>query len=107
MKGVAWKDFRRGDDYFYVIQLNGIRGKREEKRVKKYFKDWRFHGEGFDPKSKEVTLLFNKSFPSDEDWKSWARLFPHELVEVGKSGKKKPYKLGTDYINSPRRKHNE
>jgi|TARA_R110002051_G_scaffold23599_1_gene59375 hypothetical protein len=106
MKGVAWKDFKNGDKYFYVIQLNGIRGKREEKKIKKIFKEWKFHGEGFDPKKKEITLLFRKGFTSDDEWKSWARSFPHELIEVGKSGKKKPYNLGAAFLNSRRKNKN-
>lgn len=106
MKGVAWKVFRKDDRFFYVVQLNEIKGKREENKIKKIFKEWRFHGEGFDPKKKEVTLLFRKGFSTEDEWKAWARSFPHELVEVGKSGKQKPYKLGTAYLNSPRRKNN-
>jgi len=103
VKGIAWKDFRKGDQYYYVIQVNEIKGKREENRVKKYFKDWSMHGDGYDPSKKEVTLMFRKNFSSEDEWKSWARSFPHRLVEVGKSGKNKPYKLGLDYLNSPRR----
>jgi hypothetical protein len=106
MEAVAWKHFRSGKDYFYVIQLNGIKGTRQKKEIEKFLKDWNLHGEGFNPKDKRMTLLFQKSFDSDESWKSWAQLFPYTLVELGKSGKKKPYKLGLDYINSPRRRKN-
>lgn len=104
MEAVAWKHFRSGNDYYYVIQLNNIKGVRQKREIEKHLRDWKFHGEGFDPKNKEMTLLFRKSFDSDESWKSWAQLFPYALIEVGKSGKKKPYKLGLDYINSPRRR---
>ena len=106
MEAVAWKHFRSGDNYYYIIQLDNIKGARQKKEIQKYLKDWSFHGEGFNPKNKEVTLLFRKSFDSDQSWKSWAQRFPYALVEVGKSGKKKPYKLGLEYINSPRRKRN-
>jgi hypothetical protein len=106
MTCTAWKDFKKGDDFVYVIQLDGIRGKREENRMRKYFESWRYRGDGYDPSNKVTTLFFHKMFPSEDEWKSWARSFPHILVEVGKSGKRKPYKLGFDYINSPRRKKN-
>lgn len=106
MEAVAWKHFRNGNDYFYVIQLDNIKGIRQKNEMEKYLKDWNRHGEGFNPKNKRVTLLFRKSFESDESWKSWAQSFPYTLVELGKSGKKKPYKLGLDYINSRRRRNN-
>jgi hypothetical protein len=102
MEAVAWKHFRSGDTYFYVVQINNIKGVRAENRVKKDFKDWDFHGEGFDPKKKAITLMFRRGFTGDDDWIEWAREFPHDLIEVGKSGKKKPYKLGSDYKNSRR-----
>lgn len=106
MEATAWKHFRSGPDYFYVIQMDDVKGTRQKKEIEKCLKDWNLHGEGFNPKSKKTTLLFRKSFDSDESWKSWAQLFPYALIEVGKSGKRKPYKLGLDYINSPRRKNN-
>jgi hypothetical protein len=43
-------------------------------------------------------------FEEESQWINWARSFPYKLVEMGKSGKMKPYKLGLDYIESPRRK---
>jgi hypothetical protein len=104
MEAIAWKHFRSGDVYYYVVQVNNIKGIRAENRVKKDFKDWEFHGEGFDPKVKMTTLMFRKGFSGDDDWINWARQFPHSLVEVGKSGKRKPYKLGADYMNSKRRR---
>ena len=104
MKITAWKTSRIGEKYFYTMQIDNIKGVREENKVKKMFSEWKLQAEGYTPKSKTSTLIFMRSFGSDQDWIDWARQIPYPLVEVGKSGKEKPYKLGLNYINSPRRR---
>lgn len=103
MEAVAWKNYKSNGKYYYILQVNGIPGVRAEKKVKSILEGWRSHGEGYDPVKKQSTLLFMRGFESDENWIEWGRLFPYSLVEVGKSGKTKPYKLGVAYANSPRR----
>jgi len=104
MKITAWKTSRVGEKYFYTMQIDKIEGIREENRLKKLFSKWKLQAEGYNPKDKTSTLIFFRAFGSDDEWIDWARQVPYPLVEVGKSGKEKPYKLGLNYINSPRRR---
>lgn len=101
MNATAWKYTKDEDGIIYTIQVDGIKSKRNENKLLKELKDWRVFGEGYDPTRKARTIIFKRTFCSDTDWKTWARTFPHLLVEITeKSGKTKPYKLGLDYINS-------
>ena len=104
MKAVAWKERKVKDKFMYILQVDVISGVREENRIKKELPDWEARGEGDDASAKVKTIIFKSFFDSEDEWKSWARAFPYQLVEIGKSGKEKPYKLGLDYINSPRRR---
>ncbi len=99
MKGTAWKHFKDAKNHYYIMQINGIKGKREENKVRKYMtgETLKFFGEGFDPKSKESVLLFEKPFESNEEWLEYARELPFSLVELNNKGNKKAYKLGADY----------
>ena len=102
MKGTAWRNARLlTDDYYYVLQIDEIKGKRDENRLLKDTREWELYGEGYDPTSKTRTLMFKRSFETEGDWKRWARTFPHELEEITeKTGRKKPYKLGLEYLSS-------
>jgi len=101
MNATAWKYVKDIDGVIYTIQIDGIKGKRNESDLLKELKDWKNFGEGYDPTIKARTLMFKKIFSSDTDWKKWARTFPYILVEIGSaSGKPKPYKLGLEYIKS-------
>ena len=104
MNATAWKSKKTIDKHFYVLQVDDIKGKREENRIKKYLKSWENYGHGFDPKKKTISLIFSRPFCSEEEWKTWAREFPYPLIEVGKSGKKKPYKLGLAHQESKRKR---
>ena len=104
MKAIAWKDRKVKDKFMYILQIDGIVGIRNEKKIKKQLPDWAAYAEGVDATAKVKTIIFKSFFDSEDDWKSWARTFPYQLTEIGKSGKEKPYKLGLDYINSPRRR---
>lgn len=100
MKGTAWKHFKDAKNHYYIMQINGIKGVRQQKKIRKYMTEeeaWKFFGEGFDPKSKESVLLFEKPFNSNEEWLEYAREFPYSLVELNNKGNKKAYKLGADY----------
>ena len=100
MKGVAWKNSRETVDYSYqyVLQIDEIKGVREESRILKELQDWKKYGTGYSPQSKTTTIIFKKRFETEVSWKSWARNFPYHLEEITeKTGKKKPYKLGLDY----------
>ena len=98
VKATAWKHTIPGSTATYMLQIDHITGKRKENRIRKEFKDWTTLGEGYNPKSKEATLIFKKEFNTDSDWKHWAREATFSLVEIGpRSGKPKNYKLGLAY----------
>jgi len=98
MKAIAWKLYIKNEKVLYVLQVEGIDGKRKENKLLRELKNWKNYGEGYDVKGKSKMLMFKNYFESDDAWKDWARQFPYELAEVGKSGKLKPYKLGLAYI---------
>ena len=104
MKAVAWKLGKSQDKLIYVVQVDNIQGVRNENRLLKQLREWQHYGEGYDAKSKNKTLMFKSHFDTEDEWKDWARAFPYDLVEVGKSGKEKPYKLGLAYQNSRHRR---
>jgi len=98
VKATAWKHSIPGTTSTYILQVDHITGKRKENRIRKEFKEWVMHGEGYNPKTKESTLIFKKAFETEQAWKTWARAAAFELVEIGaRSGKPKSYKLGLDY----------
>ena len=107
MKAVAWKLCKMNNKFAYVLQVDLVRGIRNENRLLKELSGWKRYGEGYDSKTKSKTIMFRFLFEDEEEWKAWARQFPYELTEVGKSGKEKPYKLGLAYINSPRRRNRD
>lgn len=108
MSATGWKHLKLDDkEIVYVVQVDKIKGKRGENKLLKEMSDWDLCGDGFNPRTKETMYLFKKSFECEKDWLSWGRRFPYNLIEISaKSSKKKPYKLGLEYINSPRRKKN-
>ena len=98
VKATAWKHTTPGTTATYMLQIDHITGKRKENRIRKEFKEWTTLGEGYNPKSKESTLIFKKEFETELAWKTWAREAVFELVEIGaRSGKPKGYKLGAAY----------
>jgi hypothetical protein len=98
VKATAWKHSIPGTTATYILQVDHITGKRKENRIRKAFKEWATLGEGYNPKSKESTLIFKKEFATEQAWKSWARAATFNLVEIGaRSGKPKGYKLGLAY----------
>ena len=107
MKAVAWKERKVKDKIMYVLQVDGIKGVRSENKVTKDLSDWDQYAEGYDASNKAKTIIFKNYFNDEDEWKSWARQFPYQLTEIGQSGKEKPYKLGLDYINSPRRRRKD
>ena len=105
MRGVAWKDARANtEELQYVLQVEDIKGVREENRIVKFLSDWNSYGFGYSPKDRTQTIMFKKEFETEGEWKRWARKFPHILEEITeKTGKKKPYKLGLDYQTKKRK----
>ena len=98
VKATAWKYTMPGSKATYILQIDNITGKRKENRIRKEFKEWVTHGEGYNPKTKEATLIFKKSFETEKAWKDWARSATFNLVEIGsRTGKPKAYKLGLAY----------
>jgi len=99
MKGTSWRNARNpGDAYLYVLQVDEVKGIREEKRISKFLNDWYLYGDGYDPTTKTRSLIFRRSFSSEVEWKKWARSFPYLLEEITeKTGRLKPYKLGLEY----------
>ena len=101
MKGTAWRNARMlTNDYHYILQIDEIKGKREENRILKDTAEWHVYGEGFDPTTKTKTLMFKRVSNTESDWKKWARSFPYQLEEITeKTGRAKPYKLGLEYLS--------
>jgi len=107
VKATAWKHSVPGTTTTYILQVDHITGKRKENRIRKAFKEWITHGEGYNPKTKESTLLFKREFETEQAWKSWARSATFNLVEIGpRSGKPKAYKLGLAYQSIQKRRVN-
>ena len=108
MSATGWKHLRIDDsEIIYMVQVDKIKGKRKENKLFKDMSDWSLCGDGFNPKTKETMYIFKKAFESEKEWKSWGRSFPYNLVEISpKSSKRKPYKLGLEYMNNPRRRKN-
>ena len=110
MKGVAWKNTRlTNDDFLYVLQVDEIKGVRQQNRLLKDVAGWECTGNAYDQKSKTESLIFKRIFRTESAWKVWARQFPYVLEEITeKTGRPKPYKLGLDYQQKTRgRKVNE
>jgi len=104
VKATAWKHSVPGTTATYMLQIDHITGKRKENRIRKEFKEWTTLGEGYNPKSKESTLIFKKEFQTELDWKKWARSALFNLIEIGpRSGKPKGYKLGLAYQSKKRK----
>lgn len=110
MKSVAWKNTRLdSNDLLYVLQVDEIKGVRQQNRLLKDVEGWECTGNAYDPNTKTESLIFKRCFQTESDWKSWARQFPYILEEITeKTGRPKPYKLGLDYQQKTRgRKANE
>jgi len=104
VKATAWKHSTMGTTTTYILQFDHITGKRKENRIRKEFKEWIVHGEGYSPRTRESTLIFKKEFKTEEAWKKWARQATFNLVEIGvRTGKPKAYKLGIAYQSIKRK----
>lgn len=108
MSATGWRHLKNNNDKIvYVVQVDKIKGKRKENKLLKDMSDWNLCGDGFNPKTKEATFIFKKEFDSEKDWLTWGRNFPYNLIEIStRTSKKKPYKLGLEYLNNPRRRKN-
>ena len=108
MSATGWKHLKLdGSEIIYMVQVDKIKGKRKENKLLKDMSDWDLFGDGFNPKTKETMYIFKKVFESEKDWMRWGRAFPYNLIEISSiSSRKKPYKLGLEYINNPRRRKN-
>jgi len=100
MSATGWRHLRANDDrIIYIVQIDKIKGKRLENKILKEMKDWSVCGDGYNSKTKETMYIFKKSFEDEKEWLQWGRQFPFLLIEIGsKTSKKKPYKLGKEYI---------
>jgi len=88
MEAVAWKSSRDESGYKYNIQIDKIKGKRNENKIRKLMDGWTIYAEGFNIKEKEVILGFSRKFESSRDWLIWAKTFPYRLLEETKRGTK-------------------
>lgn len=106
MSATGWKHSKVSDNnIIYVVQIDKIKGKRLENKILKEMKEWDVCGDGYNSKTKEAMYIFKKSFESEKQWMEWGRSFPFMLTEIGtKSSKKKPYKLGKEYIERKSRR---
>ena len=71
-----WKTYSDNESCLYKLQVDKIFGVRIKKRVLKYLNDWSLGGNGFHPKTKEITLFFSREFDTEEEWKVWVKEFP-------------------------------
>lgn len=98
IKGRAWKTTaeKNSPNCFYRMQIDGIKGVREESRVEKAMADWSNAGDGYNAKTKETTLFFRKDFGSVENFIAWGKNFQEfPLEELDKHGEVKKYvKIG-------------
>lgn len=76
----------------YRLQVKGIKGAREEKRVSKAMLGWEFAGDGFNSRTKEITMFFRRDFGSVEKFLAWGKNFQDfPLVELDVHGEVKKY----------------
>ena len=69
MKGVAWKNTRlENDDFLYVLQVDEIKGVRQQNRLLKEVNGWVCTGNAYDPKSKTESLIFSRIFQTESDF---------------------------------------
>ena len=52
MEAVAWKSSRDESGYKYNIQIDKIKGKRNENKIRKLMDGWTIYAEGFNIKEK-------------------------------------------------------
>ncbi len=90
IQAYVWKAETVENVSLYRVQIDKIFGIRIEKRVMKYLNDWSLGGNGYHPRTKEITLFFSREFASEEEWKVWAKQFPWKLSEISqRTGKVK------------------
>ena len=106
MSAIGWKQRKiDNNSIVYMVQIDKIKGKRLENKILKEMKEWDVCGDGYNAKTKETMYIFKKSFESEKAWLKWGRQFPFLLTEIGaKSSKKKPYKLGREYLERRRKR---
>jgi len=87
MKAIAWKHRKKNENNFtYQLQIDGISGRRQEKKLLKTLTDWQKIGEGSNMKNKEMILIFIKEFTTARMWAKWAKKFPFKLEEEKANG---------------------
>tara|TARA_Y100000034_G_scaffold128059_1_gene181998 strand:+ start:718 stop:1065 length:348 start_codon:yes stop_codon:yes gene_type:complete len=91
--GTIWKVFSNEDGNHYRLQIEGIKGKREKKKVLSTVDGWHEIGFGWTKDQQEETILLARNFKEPDSWQNWARQFPFELREVNRNGKIKKVKF--------------
>ena len=104
IRGQAWKvtHEKNAPECIYRLQVSGIKGVREEARIEKALPNWSWSGDGYNNKTQESTLFFNRDFVSVDKFVAWGKSFSEfPLVELDKDGEVKKYvKIGPRGSNS-------
>lgn len=79
MVSTAWK-FYEDDGVEYRIQFDEVPWKLR-KALLEAMKDWTNIAFGWNNKTGNQVLIFNKKFPTQEAWETWARSFPTQIKE--------------------------
>lgn len=94
IQGQAWKvtQEKNSPECIYRMQVNGIKGVREENRVEKAMAGWELAGDGYNGKTGETTLFFRRDFGSVDKFIAWGKSFQEfPLEELDKHGDVKKY----------------
>jgi len=73
MKGFVWKYLKTKDEVFYRFQVDGIKRGAFTKIIDPVFKDWKEVGSGFNSKKSCETLIFTRSFLSEDEMIEWVK----------------------------------
>lgn len=77
MHANAWKKY----DNIYAVQVNEIK-QSDKTELKKIFKGWEESCIGWNIKSGDQLVIYNKDFVDQKDWLEWAKKCPIKLVEI-------------------------
>ena len=82
----TWKNkWEGGEDYNIQVEIKDC-GKRAQKKIMNFFKDWRLAGQGSAPKKKKTIYVFRKEFESAYFWKKWIKESPYTVYKRKRDG---------------------
>jgi len=93
----AWliKDEADKSKCLYRMQVNGMATASQARLVSLELMDWRAAGNGYNPNTGEMILLFLRDFTNTREWKKWAKTFDKfKLEELDADGNTKKLKTG-------------